>query len=168
MPKKILIIDDDTSQREIYAEIFSTSGYAVREAENGLEGLAMIGQDKPDVILSGIMMPKMDGFELIKHLKSQVETKDIPICIFSHLGREEDRTTSEKLGAAEFFVKGLNGPKEILEKVGKIFTRKSYKVKIDPTQLDAEKLMSEHHLKEITLTLVPEFLNGRLIFKIEQ
>jgi DNA-binding response OmpR family regulator len=116
-PKKILVADDDAEQRDLYCELFQESGYVVTVAEDGLDALEKSLKEKPDLIFSGIIMPRMDGFEMIRNLRNNVSTSMVPVIMFSHLGREEDRKKVESLYLVDFMVKGTNTPKEILAKV---------------------------------------------------
>lgn len=167
MTRKILIVDDDQTQREIYVEAFKTEGYEVFQADDGLEGLNMAKEHKPDILFTGIMMPQMDGFELMQMLRTNVETARIPVCFFSHLGREEDRLKGEKLGANHFFIKGVDSPREIVNKINELFTQKNYKVKLDKTVPDVQRLIDDYHLVEPIFNITASHDDGRLTFKIE-
>ena len=117
MKKKILVVDDDLEQQDLYVDIFKGKGFAVISAKDGLEGLDEALKEKPDLVFSGIIMPRMDGFEFIRNLRSNVATAQTPVILFSHLGREEDRERANKLSKVEFMVKGIDGPKDILNKI---------------------------------------------------
>jgi CheY-like chemotaxis protein len=145
---KILLVDDDNDIRNMYAEVFKKKGFAVSEATNGAEGLEQATKNLPDVIFTGIVMPVMDGFQLMEALKKNIATNNIPVVISSHLGREEDREKAQKLGAKEFFVRGFYTPYEIAEKIRAIFKAQEYKLKFNPAELDAKKLFDDMHLKE--------------------
>lgn len=86
--KKILLVDDDEMIRGIYSEVFRNNGFEVEEARDGLEGLEKARSIIPDIIFTGIIMPKMEGFDLMEALKKNVATSQIPVFISSHLGRE--------------------------------------------------------------------------------
>ena len=101
---KILIVDDADVIRETYAQIFKQKKAQVISAKDGVEGLDLATKEMPDVIMTGIIMPRMDGFQLIKALKENVQTSEIPIAILSHLGREDDRKKAEELGIVNFIV----------------------------------------------------------------
>lgn len=115
--KKILVVDDDIAQRDFYIEFFKQKGFEVLSAEDGLAGLEKALKEKPDLVFTGIIMPRMDGFELIKNLRTNAVTAKTPVILFSHLGREEDRVKAEKLPGVVFMIKGMDGPKVILEKI---------------------------------------------------
>ncbi len=112
--KKILVVDDDLDQRSIYEAMFKESGFDVRVAEDGLQASDIAFEDTPDLVFTGVIMPKMDGFELVEHLRKHVATAKIPIIMFSHLGREEDRKKASAYGLVTFMVKGYDSPQSIL------------------------------------------------------
>lgn len=145
---KILLVDDDENIRGIYAEVFRQNGFEVEEAADGLEGLDKATKNVPDIIFTGIIMPKMDGFALMENIKKNVATSSIPIIISSHMGREEDREKAMKMGAKDFIVKTMNTPNEIVERIRKIFDSTSYRLKIDSTELDAGRFIKNIGLKE--------------------
>jgi CheY-like chemotaxis protein len=120
MSKKLLVVDDDLTQRDFYVEFFRQKGYEVTPANDGLEGLDIALQLKPDLVFTGIIMPRMDGFEFIHNLRNNAITAQTPVIMFSHLGREEDREKAKKLANVIFMVKGMDGPKVILEHVEKL------------------------------------------------
>lgn len=115
--KKILVVDDDSTQRDLYVEVFQNKGFEVFSASDGLEGLEVTLKQKPDLVFTGIMMPRMDGFEFIKKLRANETTLKLPVILFSHLGRNEDRAKAGKLSNVIFMVKGFDGPVDILKKV---------------------------------------------------
>ncbi len=144
---KILIVDDNGDIRSMYAEVFKKSGFfEVEEAIDGLDGLDRATKNIPDVIFTGIIMPRMDGFDLMRSLKKNVSTKDIPVLISSHMGREEDQKTAMDLGAKDFIVKTMNTPNEIMEKVKAMFNPDIYRLKIEKNELDAERFISAMQL----------------------
>jgi CheY-like chemotaxis protein len=115
--KKILVVDDDATQHDFYVQFFKQKGLTVIEAEDGLAGLELALKEKPDVVFTGIIMPRMDGFEFIRNLRTNAVTAKTPVIMFSHLGREEDRAKANKLSDVTFMIKGMDGPKVIFEKV---------------------------------------------------
>lgn len=145
---KILLVDDDENIRGMYAEVFKQEGFEVSEAADGVEGLNKATKNIPDIVFTGIVMPTMDGFQLIEALKKNVVTSSIPVVISSHLGREEDKRKAQELGAKEFFIRGLYTPNEIVKKIRDIFKSEEYKLKFNPTELDAKKIIEEMRFKE--------------------
>ncbi|PIP26842.1 MAG: hypothetical protein CO140_02000 [Candidatus Moranbacteria bacterium CG_4_9_14_3_um_filter_40_7] len=145
---KILLVDDDEEIRSMYAEIFKKEGFEVSEAVDGVDGLNKATKNIPEVIFTGIVMPTMDGFQLMEALKKSVATSSIPVVISSHLGREEDRKKAQELGAKEFLVRGFYTPNEVVEKIRAIFESKEYKLKFSATELDAKKIIQDAHFNE--------------------
>jgi CheY-like chemotaxis protein/predicted RNA-binding Zn-ribbon protein involved in translation (DUF1610 family) len=145
---KILLIDDEQTIRETYAEIFRQDGFEVIEAVDGLDGLDKATKESPDVIFTGIIMPRMDGFALKEALVKNVNTANIPVMMLSHMGREEDRKKAETLGVKEFIVQGLISPKEIVDRVHAMFGSDGYLVKFSTSELDALKLAQELHINQ--------------------
>lgn len=138
---KILIVDDDDIIRETYAQIFRQKSAEVLIAKDGVEGLDVATKENPDVIMMGIIMPRMDGFQLIKALRENVQTSEIPIAILSHLGREEDRKKAEELGITNFIVQGTMTPNEIVDKIkGLTQAGNVFKLSFDPYAWDAPRL----------------------------
>ena len=145
---KILIIDDDDSVRSIYVDIFKREGFEIEEAIDGVEGLDKATKNPPDVIFTGIVMPRMDGFMLKEALVKNVSTTNIPVVISSHLGREEDKEKALALGVKDFIVRNMVTPKEAVERVRKVLGAGEYKVKLNINELDARQLARDLHLQE--------------------
>ncbi|MEK9181056.1 MAG: response regulator [Patescibacteria group bacterium] len=140
---QILIVDDDDLLRGVLVDVFKTAKFEVMEAMDGLEGLNIATAHKPDVVITGIMMPSMTGFEFFEALKKNMETVSIPVLIFSHLGREEDRQQALKLGAKAFLVKGMISPKQTVDLVLNLLNSKVYRVAINPDNFDASRFMED-------------------------
>lgn len=144
--KKILIVDDDVFTREMYVDVFRQSGYEVFEANDGVEGVDIATKSLPDIIFTGIVMPRMDGFTLIETLRKHVLTASTPIFMSSHLGREEDRKRAETLGVKEFIVRDFTTPAEVVNLVGALFTEGGeYALDFDEFNLDAQRLSRDLH-----------------------
>lgn len=135
---KILVVDDDDIIRETYLQVFRERGFEAIGAKDGVEGIDFATKEKPDAILTGIIMPRMDGFQLISALRENVDTKDIPISIISHLGREEDRQKAKGMGIENFIVQGSMTPREVVEKVtSQVSSSGFFRLGIDPSGWDA-------------------------------
>ncbi len=137
----ILLVDDDDSIREIYSYAFRNANFNVLEAQDGLEGLEIATNKTPDVIFTGIVMPRMDGFTLMENLAKNVKTARIPVFISSHMGREEDRQKANKLGAKGFIVRDLVSPVEVVEEISRVLSKGGvYRIDFDSYALDAPRL----------------------------
>lgn len=118
--KKILIIEDDANLRNVLEEFFEAEKMLVKTASDGESGLKSLRDFLPDVVLLDIILPKKDGYEIIKEIKSDDKVKDIPIILLTNLGGLNDIEKALALGATTYLVKGDYQVKEIVEKVKEI------------------------------------------------
>src|SRR5215212_11958649 len=105
MPKTILVVEDDSDMRALINRHLLNAGYVVRVAANGLEAAAACLSVTPDLIISDVHMPRMNGFEMIAILKSEPAMKDIPVIFLT--ADEKGREKGDKLGAVEYLTKPL-------------------------------------------------------------
>ena len=118
MPKKsILIVEDQPGFRRIYRDVLETDGYDVLEAQDGETGWAMAKGHKPNLVLLDLGLPILDGFEVLKRIRADAETRAIPVIIFSVLGEQKDIQKGMELGANDYTVKGFYTPRQILAKI---------------------------------------------------
>ncbi len=115
--KKILIAEDEPGLMEMYKLYFERAGYNVRNAENGKQCIDFAKNERPDIILLDILMPRVDGWQVLKELKGSEETKSIPILVFSNLGQTQEIQKGLDLGADDYVIKSNLTPKELLVKV---------------------------------------------------
>jgi len=118
--KVILIVDDDPTLLEMYVERIKSEGAIVLEAIDGDEAITVAKENKPAVILLDVMMPKKNGFEVLKDLKSDPETADIPVVILTALADDQKKREGMSLGATDFIVKSEMLPIDVVEKLRKI------------------------------------------------
>lgn len=114
---KIMLVEDDKSLREIYGVRLLAEGYDITSAGDGEEALAMAVKEKPDLILSDVMMPKISGFDMLDILRSTPETKDIKVIMMTALSSEDQRARGEKLGADRYLVKSQVGIEDVVRTV---------------------------------------------------
>lgn len=114
---KILIIEDDFFIRELYERQFNKEGFKVSAAEDGPTGLMMAAQEKPSLILLDIMLPKLNGLDLLRTLKSKDETKHIPVILLTNLGQESVIKEGFELGAESYLIKSAYTPSQIIDEV---------------------------------------------------
>ena len=114
---KILLVEDDKSLREIYGVRLLAEGYDIVSAGDGEEALAMAIKERPDLILSDVMMPKISGFDMLDILRSTTETKDIKVIMMTALSSEEQRQRGENLGADRYLVKSQIGIEDVVRTV---------------------------------------------------
>ena len=117
---KVLLIEDDPDQIVLYQTKFNLEGLETVIAKNGAEGIVRAKQDKPQVILLDIVMQDMDGIEVLKRLKQDSATKDIPVLLFTNLTTKELVEKGKELGAAAYMVKTEFTPRQVTEKVKQI------------------------------------------------
>lgn len=116
-PTHILIVEDEPMLADMYATKFSMEGFAVEKGGDGVEALAKARAVKPDIILLDIIMPKLDGFSVLKELKADAKLKSVPVILLTNLGQDDDVRKGKQLGADDYFVKANHSPQEIVEKV---------------------------------------------------
>ncbi len=114
MAKKVLVVDDDPDVRLFSVTVLEENGYTPLEAANGEEGLKMIKQEKPDLILLDVLMPRQSGIRLYRELKTDRSFKDIPIIILSGIAKKTFLRSQKAL--TEFGGKEVPEPKVYLEK----------------------------------------------------
>ncbi len=122
----VLIVDDDMTLREMYQEYLTASGFTVLSAQNGQDGLKMAEESHPSVILLDLMMPEMNGLEVLRILKKQGSGMDtIPVIVFTALIQDLEKRECFAAGASDYVVKTDVTPKEILEKMRGLITKDS-------------------------------------------
>jgi len=117
---KILIVEDDPLMLRMYQKIFTFEKHEVEVAQNGEEGLAKVKTFNPTIILLDIMMPKMNGLQMLERLKSDPATKAIPVVMLTNLAGQQDAETALSKGAVKYIVKSEHEPKEVADMVGEI------------------------------------------------
>lgn len=128
MPKKalteqkvtILVIEDDEFLAGIYITKLEKEGFDVVHAADGEAGVKLAKAKPPGLILLDILMPKLDGFEVLKALKSDPKVKHVPVIMLTNLGQKEDVDRGLKLGAADYLIKAHFVPSETVVKIKKI------------------------------------------------
>jgi len=121
---KIIIVEDDPMIAEIYQKKFSDSGFEVFMATNGDQALNLAKVQKPDVIMTDLIMSRRDGFQLIEALRSGEEyDPNIKIIVTSNLSQTEDREKAEKLGANGFVAKSEYSPSDLVKEVQRLISK---------------------------------------------
>lgn len=115
--KKILLVEDDHTLAEMYTIRLKAEDFEVLHVENGKIALEEMPHFKPDLILLDIMMPEMNGIDVLKYLRTQKETKSIPVFLLTALSQARDRTVGIEAGADGFIVKSEVMPREVVERV---------------------------------------------------
>ncbi|MDO8505001.1 MAG: response regulator [bacterium] len=117
---KILIVEDDSFLAGIYAGKFESEGFKVSLATDGELGLKLAKKELPNIILLDVLLPKLDGFEVLEKLKANATTRVIPVVLLTNLGQKEDVERGFALGAADYLIKAHFMPAETIEKVKKV------------------------------------------------
>ena len=124
--QKLLVVEDDFFVRDLYTRELIRAGFEVVSAEDGAEGLLKVVEEKPDLVLLDIMLPKMSGLAVLKTLKEREETKNIPVVLLTNLGQDSVIREGFTLGAIGYLIKAAYTPTQIIEEVKK-FLRESEK-----------------------------------------
>lgn len=109
-----MIVEDDLALREIYSIRLTAEGYEIVVAGDGEEALAVAVREKPDLILSDVMMPKVSGFDMLDILRATPETAKIKIVMMTALSSEEQRARGEALGCDRYLVKSQVGIEDVV------------------------------------------------------
>lgn len=119
MAKKILFVEDDRALQKALGEALKNEGYEMISAFTGEDGLKMAEKEKPDLILLDLILPKMYGLDVLKKLKENFQTKEIPVVILTNVEKIEDVEKAIEMGAKGYLIKTYYTLKDILEKVKK-------------------------------------------------
>ncbi len=122
MPEKILLVDDDLDTLRLVGLMLQRQGYEVRAANSGVQALAMIQNDLPDLILLDVMMPEMDGYEVARRLRTDARTADIPIIMFTAKSQVDDKVAGFEAGADDYLTKPTQ-PRELFAHMRAVLSR---------------------------------------------
>ena len=117
---KIMVVEDDASLRELYSIRITAEGYNVVSAGDGEEALAMAVREKPDLILSDVMMPKISGFDMLDILRATPETAGIKVVMMTALSSDDQRARGENLGADRYLVKSQVGIEDVINTIHEV------------------------------------------------
>ncbi len=120
MAKKILVVDDERHIVRLVQVNLDRAGYEVAVAYDGIEALKKVSEDKPDMVILDVMMPRMDGFEVLKKLQADEDTKDIPVIMLTAKAQDADIFKGWSSGVSSYLTKPFN-PRELLTFVERIF-----------------------------------------------
>lgn len=121
---KVLIIEDDPPYRKIYKRKFEVSGYTAEVAENGIEGLEKMRSFMPDLVFVDLMMPKMDGFQVLDTAKADPKLQSIPIVVLTNLSTSDDAHKVLSKGAVAILIKSDTEPNAVVAKADEILGRR--------------------------------------------
>ncbi|TSC76104.1 MAG: putative two component transcriptional regulator, winged helix family [Parcubacteria group bacterium Gr01-1014_31] len=115
--KVVLLVEDDEFLAELYATKLNLEGYEVLSAADGKKGLKLAQDKHPALVLLDIILPKLDGFEVLKGLKEDPTTKDIPVILLTNLSQKDEVKRGLDLGAADYLIKAHFMPSEVVKKI---------------------------------------------------
>jgi len=119
--RKILIVEDDNFVAEVYFAKLSEMGYEIILAQNGKEGLVALEENKIDLILLDILMPVMDGVEMLEEIKKRKEWENIPVILLTNVGEQESIRKVREMGVKNYLIKSHFTPAEVIEKIESVF-----------------------------------------------
>lgn len=121
---KLLLVEDDKSIRDLYCLKLEKSGFDVLAAEDGGKGLDMAKKELPDIILLDVMMPVMNGFEVLKQLRKNKDTMETPVIILSNFGEVDQMTQGFVEGATDYLIKAEHTPSDVVDIVNETLKNK--------------------------------------------
>jgi len=122
--KCILCVEDEPEMIDLIRLILGRRGFEVKGANGGVEGLKMIHQEKPDLILLDLMMPDMDGWEVYQQIKANEKTRDIPVIVVTAKAQSIDKVLGLHIAKVDDYIAKPFQPKELLESVEKVLQKK--------------------------------------------
>ena len=120
----LLVIEDDSFLRSLLNKKLSEAGFEVLEAADGIKGMKVAKEQKPNLILLDLLLPTVDGFEVLSKVKQDPETSSIPVIVLSNLGQKEDIDKCLNLGATDYLIKSQFTPEEIVVKAKEILEKR--------------------------------------------
>lgn len=120
---KVLVIEDDKFLQRLLVMKLAQDGFDVVGASDGEDGLRRIVTEPPDLVVLDLILPKMDGFEVLTQMRTNSQTRDIPVIVLSNLGQEEDVSRVKQLGAMEFLTKSDISIHEVVQKIKEALAR---------------------------------------------
>jgi len=171
--RTILVIEDEPVFRLAYQDVIANNGYKVLVAEDGESGWRLAKSEKPSLTLLDLNLPRLHGLEVLRNIRADGTTKDIPVIVLTVLGEQEDIRKGLDLGADDYLVKGFYSPREILTKIETLIavadikkSTSSYKLIVNEGKADAAKLQQDigltrlfhcpHCKQELSLELIPD------------
>lgn len=121
---KILLVEDDSFLLSMYATKFELENFEVVTAEDGEKGVRVALKEVPDIILLDVLLPKMNGFEVLKNLKANGATSNIPVILLTNLSQKDEVDRGIAMGAEDYLIKAHFMPSEVVDKIKKILDSK--------------------------------------------
>ncbi len=114
---KVLLVEDDAMIVEMYKTRMESEGWEVFTTDLGSEAIKIAQAKKPDIVLLDIILPEVDGFAILKDLKSESSTKKIPVLMLTNLGQESDQNKGKEIGVDGYFIKSQHTPADVMIKI---------------------------------------------------
>lgn len=140
---KIMLVEDDNNLREIYGARLEAEGYEIVSAKDGEEALALAVQEKPDLIISDVMMPRISGFDMLDILRNAPETKETKVIMMTALSQAEDKSRADKLGADRYLVKSQVTLEDVANVVHEVLEGTSTEGSATPVATEAPAPVSQ-------------------------
>lgn len=124
LKKRILVVEDDPLLVEMYKDKLKMEGYRVSTVTDGKKALARM-KEGPDLILLDILMPGLNGFEVLKRIRSNEQTRNIPVIVLTNIGStqtDSDKSLALSLGATDYMIKSLNTPDEVVTRIQEVLS----------------------------------------------
>ena len=118
--KKILLVEDDPFLTDIYSSKFKEAGFSIEVVGDGEATLRKIEEKKPDLIMLDLVLPHVDGWEILKKIKEDTKFNKIPVVVFSNLGQRGDIEKGMAMGAVKYLIKAQYTPSEVVSEIKKI------------------------------------------------
>lgn len=125
MSKKVIIVEDEPILLKALNIELLGAGFNVLSATAGDSGLELITKEKPDAVLLDLLLPKMNGFEILRRLQENPQLKTIPVIVLSNLGQKDEQKKALGLGAVDYFIKSNTNLDEVVEKLNHFFDHTS-------------------------------------------
>ena len=173
MRNKVLLVEDSKAIQQMYRNKLTIEQFQVITADDGMQAIKLLSQERPDIILLDLMMPVMDGFKVLQVIKTDPKLAKIPVLVFSAKGQPEEVEKALNLGAAGYIVKSTTKPNEVVEKLRTVLSNRpaeqqftQYSVELRENAYDATKLSADFKLNNFKCTtcnapmlldLIPDF-----------
>lgn len=144
----MLFVESDEYSREIFTDYFRKAGFSIQEAENGKDALEKIHASKPDIIVSNMLMPVMDGPTLVQELKKDTDTSMIPVVFLTHLGHQDETVSAADLGVEDVVIRDTTPLSALATRIRSLLSSREYILAVDTASYDANRFASDMGLPE--------------------
>lgn len=160
----ILLVTDDNETQDVYLQYFSRHGFQIEAVDDGYAALERVKEMRPDIVITALLMAKMDGFELLHNLRQNSEMSSIPIIFLSPIGRQEDQNRPEDFGVDDIIIRDTTPLPEVATRIKVLFTSQDYILAIDPKLFDGGRFATDMGLPEDYTS--PDGVNGKYVLRV--